>query len=91
MREQQSKGNISLLELARIEAMLLSLRTEKASYENDIMALQNTLLLMLKLPNNQKIITILNTPDLFNLINEINPSLAYIGCILLIPPALKMS
>ena len=91
MREQQSKGNISLLELARIEAMLLSLRTEKASYENDIMELQNTLLLMLQLPNNQKIIPILNDTDLLNRLKEINPSLADIESHLLLRPDLKMS
>lgn len=52
---QQTKGNVSLLETARLEALLLSLRKEKNDMENTVMDLQNELCLLLNLPAGKNI------------------------------------
>lgn len=37
MKIQQEKGNISLMEISRLESMLFSLRKEKNERENDLL------------------------------------------------------
>lgn len=91
MREQQNKGNISLLEIARMEALLLSLRTEKASYENELLELQSNLSIMLQLPYNQTIIPSLEDSLLFSQIKDLNLSLSEIEEKLLARPDLQIS
>ena len=54
-REQQNKGNISLLESSRLESLLLSLRKEKNEQENNLVNLRGELNLLLSLPAGQEI------------------------------------
>lgn len=54
-REQQSKGNISLMESSRLEALLLSLRKEKNELVNEQVDLQGELNLLLNLPAGQHV------------------------------------
>lgn len=54
-KEQQKKGNISLLESSRLESLLLSLRKEKNELENNLVTLYGELNLLLSLPAEQKV------------------------------------
>ena len=47
---QQSKGNVSLMESSRLEALLLSLRKERNEQENDLIERKGELNLLLNLP-----------------------------------------
>lgn len=49
MKQQESKGNVSLLEKSRIEALILSLKQEKNEKSNNIIELQGELKLLLHL------------------------------------------
>ena len=50
MKIQQEKGNISLMEISRLESMLFSLRKEKHERENDLLTTRGELNLLLNLP-----------------------------------------
>ena len=50
MKLQQQKGNISLMEASRLEAMLLSLKKERNEQENQLVAARGELNLLLSLP-----------------------------------------
>lgn len=50
MKIQQEKGNISLMEISRLESMLFSLRKEKNERENDLLTTRGELNLLLNLP-----------------------------------------
>lgn len=52
-KDQNEKGNISLLEKSRIEALLLSLSQERNTADNEIVALQGDLKLLLGLSNDE--------------------------------------
>lgn len=55
MKEQQEKGNISLMENSRLETLLLSLKKEKTDMENDLVKQRGELSLLLNLPVEQDI------------------------------------
>lgn len=50
MKLQQKKGNISLMEASRLEAMLLSLKKERNEQQNNLAAMRGELNLLLCLP-----------------------------------------
>lgn len=52
---QQSKGNVSLMESSRLEALLLSLRKERNEQENDLIERKGELNLLLNLPVGQEV------------------------------------
>ena len=47
LKEQNEKGNVSLLEKSRIEALLLSLRQERNDIANQVISLQGDMRLLL--------------------------------------------
>ena len=55
MRQQQEKGNISLMEMSRLESMLFSLKKEKNEYENVLLTGRSELNLLLNLPGNTEL------------------------------------
>ena len=55
MKIQQEKGNISLMEISRLESMLFSLRKEKNERENDLMTTRGELNLLLNLPEDTQV------------------------------------
>lgn len=54
MKLQQQKGNISLLETSRLEAMLLSLKKERNEQENNLATSRGELNLLLNLPTTRQ-------------------------------------
>ncbi len=55
MKIQQEKGNISLMEISRLESMLFSLRKEKNERENDLLTTRGELNLLLNLPEDAQV------------------------------------
>lgn len=55
MKIQQEKGNISLMEISRLESMLFSLRKEKNERENDLLTTRGELNLLLNLPEDTQV------------------------------------
>ena len=55
MKIQQEKGNISLMEISRLESMLFSLRKEKNERENDLLTTSGELNLLLNLPEDTQV------------------------------------
>ena len=55
MKIQQEKGNISLMEISRLESMLFSLRKEKNERENDLLTTRGELKLLLNLPEDTQV------------------------------------
>ena len=55
MKIQQEKGNISLMEISRLESMLFSLRKEKNGRENDLLTTRGELNLLLNLPEDTQV------------------------------------
>ena len=55
MKIQQEKGNISLMEISRLESMLFSLRKEKNERENDLLTARGELNLLLNLPEDTQV------------------------------------
>ena len=55
MKVQQEKGNISLMEISRLESMLFSLRKEKNERENDLLTTRGELNLLLNLPEDTQV------------------------------------
>lgn len=55
MKIQQEKGNISLMEISRLESILFSLRKEKNERENDLLTTRGELNLLLNLPEDTQV------------------------------------
>ena len=55
MKIQQEKGNISFMEISRLESMLFSLRKEKNERENDLLTTRGELNLLLNLPEDTQV------------------------------------
>lgn len=55
MKIQQEKGNISLMEISRLESMLFSLKKEKNEQENDLLTTRGELNLLLNLPEDTQV------------------------------------
>ena len=55
MKIQQEKGNISLMEISRLESMLFSLKKEKNERENDLLTTREELNLLLNLPEDTQV------------------------------------
>lgn len=55
MKIQQEKGNISLMEISRLESMLFSLKKEKNERESDLLTTRGELNLLLNLPENTQV------------------------------------
>lgn len=55
MKILQEKGNISLMEISRLESMLFSLRKEKNERENDLLTTRGELNLLLNLPEDTQV------------------------------------
>ena len=55
MKLQQEKGNISLMEISRLESMLFSLKKEKNERENDLLTTRGELNLLLNLPEDTQV------------------------------------
>ena len=55
MKIQQEKGNISLMEISRLDSMLFSLRKEKNERENDLLTTRGELNLLLNLPEDTQV------------------------------------
>ena len=55
MKIQQEKGNISLMEISRLESMLFSLRKERNERENDLLTTRGELNLLLNLPEDTQV------------------------------------
>lgn len=55
MKIQQEKGNISLMEISRLESMLFSLKKEKNERESDLLTTRGGLNLLLNLPEDTQV------------------------------------
>ena len=55
MKVQQEKGNISLMEISRLESMLFSLKKEKNERESDLLTTRGELTLLLNLPEDTQV------------------------------------
>lgn len=55
MRQQQEKGNISLMEMSRLESMLFSLKKEKNERENELLTNRGELNILLNLPGDAQL------------------------------------
>lgn len=55
MKVQQEKGNISLMEISRLESMLFSLKKEKNERESDLLTTMGELNLLLNLPEDTQV------------------------------------
>lgn len=55
MKIQQEKGNISLMEISRLESMLFSLKKEKNERESDLLTTRGELNLLLNLPGDTQV------------------------------------
>ena len=89
-REQQNKGNISLLESSRLESLLLSLRKEKNEQENNLVNLRGELNLLLSLPAGQEINLLLDD-DILKQVDTAAVHFADMDNMLSIRPDLKMA
>jgi len=89
-REQQNKGNISLLESSRLESLLLSLRKEKNEQENNLVNLRGELNLLLSLPAGQEINLLLDD-DILKQVDTAAVHFADMDNMLSVRPDLKMA
>ena len=89
-KEQQSKGNISLLESSRLESLLLSLRKEKNELENNLVGLHGELNLLLSLPMGQEV-TLLLDDEILKQVDAATVSFTDMSRMLSIRPDLKMA
>lgn len=55
MKIQQEKGNISFMEISRLESMLFSLKKEKNERESDLLTIRGELNLLLNLPEDTQV------------------------------------
>ncbi|MEL5895126.1 TolC family protein [Bacteroides sp. GD17] len=89
-REQQSKGNVSLMESARLEALLLSLQTERNEVENNLVGRQGELNLLLNLSAGQ-VVHLLLDDDILGKIDLSVVPFADMSSMLAVRPDLKMA
>lgn len=89
-KEQQSKGNISLLESSRLESLLLSLRKEKNELENNLIGLHGELNLLLNLPTGQEV-TLLLDDEILKQVDAATVSFTDMNRMLSVRPDLKMA
>ena len=89
-KEQQSKGNISLLESSRLESLLLSLRKEKNELENNLIGLHGELKLLLRLPTGQEV-TLLLDDEILKQVDAATVSFTDMSRMLSVRPDLKMA
>ena len=89
-KEQQSKGNISLLESSRLESLLLSLRKEKNELENNLVGLHGELNLLLSLPTGLEV-TLLLDDEILKQVDAATVSFTDMSRMLSIRPDLKMA
>ena len=89
-REQQSKGNISLLESSRLESLLLSLRKEKNELENNLVGLYGELNLLLSLPTEQETVLLLDD-EILKQVDAATVSFTDMCQMLSVRPDLKMA
>ena len=89
-KEQQSKGNISLLESSRLESLLLSLRKEKNELENNLIGLYGELNLLLSLPTGQEV-TLLLDDEILKQVDAATVSFTDMSRMLSVRPDLKMA
>lgn len=89
-KEQQSKGNISLLESSRLEFLLLSLRKEKNELENNLVGLYGELNLLLSLPTSQEV-TLLLDDEILKQVDAATVSFTDMSRMLSVRPDLKMA
>lgn len=89
-KEQQSKGNISLLESSRLESLLLSLRKEKNELENNLVGLHGELNLLLNLPTGQEV-TLLLDDEILKQVDAATVSFTDMSRMLSVRPDLKMA
>lgn len=90
-KEQQSKGNVSLLESSRLEALLLSLRKERNDVENNLVDRQGELNLLLNIPAGQKTSLLLDDVGVLKQINLSTISFAEMSGMLAMRPDLKVA
>ncbi|WP_321517684.1 TolC family protein [uncultured Bacteroides sp.] len=90
MKEQQSKGNVSMLESARIEALLFSLRKEKTEAEDALHSLRGELNILLSLPPQQEV-KLLFDEGIFKQIDISSLSLSALESHLLERPDIKLA
>lgn len=90
-KEQQGKGNVSLLESSRLEALLLSLRKERNDVENDLVGRQGELNLLLNIPAGQKTSLLLDDVGVLKQINLSTISFAEMSDMLAMRPDLKVA
>ena len=89
-KEQQNKGNISLLESSRLESLLLSLRKEKNELENNLVGLYGELNLLLSLPTGQEV-TLLLDDEILKQVDAATVSFTDMSRMLSVRPDLKMA
>ena len=89
-KEQQNKGNISLLESSRLESLLLSLRKEKNELENNLVGLHGELNLLLSLPTGQEV-TLLLDDEILKQVDAATVSFTDMSRMLSVRPDLKMA
>ena len=89
-KEQQNKGNISLLESSRLESLLLSLRKEKNELENNLIGLYGELNLLLSLPAGQEV-TLLLDDEILKQVDAATVSFTDMSRMLSVRPDLKMA
>ena len=89
-KEQQSKGNISLLESSRLESLLLSLRKEKNELENNLIGLHGELNRLLSLPTGQEV-TLLLDDEILKQVDAATVSFTDMSRMLSVRPDLKMA
>lgn len=89
-REEQKKGNVSLLESSRLEALLLSLRKEKSEQENKLANLQGKLNLLMNYPAGQKI-TVSLDDQVLKQVKSSSVTFEELSKILILRPDLKIA
>ena len=89
MKQQQEKGNISLMEISRLESLLFSLKKEKNGQENDLLTRRGELNLLLNLPGDQPLTPVLDE-EVLRQIDLSHLSFADLKSIILERPDLKV-
>jgi len=89
-KNMAEKGNISLLELSRMQALLLSLKKEKNDAENELLSKKGNLRMLLNLPANQEIELLLDE-TMLNQLNLADLSLADLDLLLSARPDQRLA
>lgn len=90
MKQQEQKGNISLMELSRLESMLFSLKKEKNDRENEFLRSKGELNLLLNLPGDQVVTPVLDE-EVLKQIDLSQLSLADLRAVIQERPDLKIT